>query len=74
LRFYHVREPPPNIRLGCAIEADFSLTFPISILARVVQGDADNRVRAIAKEVFNLTLVGWNRDSDDWCLNETGGS
>ncbi|BGP29311.1 hypothetical protein JCM10296v2_001050 [Rhodotorula toruloides] len=37
-------------------------------------GDADNRVRAIAKEVFNLTLVGWNRDSDDWCLNETGGS
>ncbi|POY73545.1 hypothetical protein BMF94_3483 [Rhodotorula taiwanensis] len=32
-------------------------------------GDADNRVRAIAEEVFGLTLVGWNRDSNDWCLN-----
>ncbi|GAA5860454.1 hypothetical protein JCM3774_000427 [Rhodotorula dairenensis] len=37
-------------------------------------GDADIRVRAIAKEVLGLTLVGWNRDSDDWCLNESGES
>ena len=25
-------------------------------------GDADARVRAIAEEVFGLTLVGWNRE------------
>ncbi|GAA5924808.1 uncharacterized protein JCM15063_005739 [Sporobolomyces koalae] len=32
-------------------------------------GDIDNRVRAIAQEVFGLTSVIWNIDSDDWCLN-----
>ncbi|GAA5979042.1 hypothetical protein JCM10908_002784 [Rhodotorula pacifica] len=37
-------------------------------------GDADARVRAIAEKVFGLTLVGWNEDSDDWCLNDAGGS
>ncbi|BGP37173.1 hypothetical protein JCM10450v2_001079 [Rhodotorula kratochvilovae] len=37
-------------------------------------GDADDRVRAIATEVFGLTLVGWNRDSNDWCLNEGAGA
>ncbi|TNY23989.1 hypothetical protein DMC30DRAFT_371950 [Rhodotorula diobovata] len=37
-------------------------------------GDADNRVRAIAEEVFGLTLVAWNRDSNDWCLNDNPGS
>ncbi|KAH8827372.1 carbohydrate esterase family 4 protein [Flagelloscypha sp. PMI_526] len=29
-------------------------------------GDADNRVRAIAKEVFGLTTVIWNHDTEDW--------
>ncbi|BGP22101.1 hypothetical protein JCM10295v2_000979 [Rhodotorula toruloides] len=37
-------------------------------------GDVDDRVRAIAREVFNLTLVGWNRDSNDWCLNSGPGA
>jgi chitin deacetylase len=37
------------------------------------QGDADNRVRAIAEEVFGMILVGWNRDSNDWCLNDGPG-
>ncbi|KPV76835.1 carbohydrate esterase family 4 protein [Rhodotorula graminis WP1] len=37
-------------------------------------GDADARVRAIAEEVFGLKLVGWNRDSNDWCLNDNPGS
>jgi chitin deacetylase len=31
-------------------------------------GDADNRVRAIASEVFGLTSVIWNRDTADWGL------
>ncbi|KAG8859305.1 hypothetical protein FRB96_004520 [Tulasnella sp. 330] len=29
-------------------------------------GDSDNRVRAIAKHVFGLTQVNWNKDTDDW--------
>ncbi|BGP22104.1 chitin deacetylase, carbohydrate esterase family 4 protein [Rhodotorula toruloides] len=37
-------------------------------------GDTDNRVRAIAEEVFGLTLVAWNRDSNDWCLNSGPGA
>ncbi|KAK4702848.1 chitin deacetylase, partial [Phenoliferia sp. Uapishka_3] len=37
-------------------------------------GDVDNRVRAIAKEVFGLTTVIWNQDTFDWCLTTTGSS
>ena len=48
--------------------------LPVDIFALpAAQGDADNRVRAIAEHVFGLTLVGWNQDSDDWCLNDSGG-
>ncbi|EAU84787.1 chitin deacetylase [Coprinopsis cinerea okayama7 len=32
-------------------------------------GDSDNRVRAIAKEVFGLETVIWNLDTDDWGLS-----
>jgi chitin deacetylase len=31
-------------------------------------GDVDNRVRAIARHVFGLTTVIWNRDALDWEL------
>ncbi|KZV97230.1 glycoside hydrolase/deacetylase, partial [Exidia glandulosa HHB12029] len=31
-------------------------------------GDMDNRVRAIASEVFGLTPVMWNRDTNDWAM------
>lgn len=39
-------------------------------------GDVDNRVRAIAKEVFGLTTVTWSQDPRDWCLagSDTTGS
>ncbi|TDL17330.1 glycoside hydrolase/deacetylase [Rickenella mellea] len=29
-------------------------------------GDIDNRVRAIAKQVFNMTAIIWNHDTGDW--------
>ncbi|GAA6064774.1 hypothetical protein JCM10212_006323 [Sporobolomyces blumeae] len=52
------------------------LIFDYSGLApaywRPPYGDVDNRVRAIAQEVFGLTTVIWNIDSDDWCLNSPG--
>jgi peptidoglycan/xylan/chitin deacetylase (PgdA/CDA1 family) len=35
-------------------------------------GDSDNRVRAIAKEIFGLTTVIWNYDSDDWNIGQQG--
>ncbi|KAI9000987.1 hypothetical protein BD414DRAFT_473280 [Trametes punicea] len=37
-------------------------------------GDADNRVRAIAKEVFGLTTIVWNQDTEDWSIGEAGGT
>ncbi|KAF8507591.1 hypothetical protein JB92DRAFT_3121702 [Gautieria morchelliformis] len=35
-------------------------------------GDSDNRVRAIAKTVFGLTQIDWNRDSEDWQIASGG--
>ena len=35
-------------------------------------GDTDNRVRAIASEIFGLTSVIWNRDTADWSLSSGG--
>jgi len=34
-------------------------------------GDSDTRVRAIAKEVFGLTTVVWNQDTNDWALSDS---
>ncbi|KAF8639775.1 hypothetical protein AX17_001035 [Amanita inopinata Kibby_2008] len=42
-------------------------------LWRPPYGDSDNRVRAIAKEVFGLSTVIWNHDTRDWSLT-TGGT
>ncbi|KAF7314997.1 Carbohydrate esterase family 4 protein [Mycena indigotica] len=33
-------------------------------------GDSDVRTRAIAKEVFGLTTVIWNKDTSDWGLTD----
>ncbi|KIY65692.1 carbohydrate esterase family 4 protein [Cylindrobasidium torrendii FP15055 ss-10] len=32
-------------------------------------GDADNRVRAIAQEVFGLQTILWNQDTEDWSMS-----
>ncbi|KAJ7808586.1 carbohydrate esterase family 4 protein [Mycena olivaceomarginata] len=34
-------------------------------------GDADNRIRAIAKYVFGMEMIVWNQDTEDWSLTET---
>ncbi|GMK54782.1 hypothetical protein CspeluHIS016_0113680 [Cutaneotrichosporon spelunceum] len=36
-------------------------------------GDVDNRVRAIAKGVFGMETVVWNKDTNDWKIG-TGGT
>ncbi|KAJ6606034.1 carbohydrate esterase family 4 protein [Mycena vulgaris] len=35
-------------------------------------GDSDARVTAIAREVFGLTTVIWNQDTEDWSLTSGG--
>lgn len=35
-------------------------------------GDLDNRVRDVAKKVFGLETVVWNRDSNDWKIAREG--
>jgi chitin deacetylase len=35
-------------------------------------GDADNRVRAIAKEIFGLQTIMWNQDTEDWSISQGG--
>lgn len=35
-------------------------------------GDTDNRVSAIAREVFGMTTVIWNQDTGDWSLSLNG--
>lgn len=35
-------------------------------------GDSDNRVGAIAKEVFGLQTILWNQDTEDWSMGEPG--
>jgi len=34
-------------------------------------GDTDARVSAIAKEVFGLTTIVWNQDTNDWSLTDS---
>lgn len=55
------------------IIADYSGGY-IPKFWRPPQGDIDNRVRAIAEEIFGLVNVLWNHDTNDWCLNDQGGS
>ncbi|KAH8830895.1 carbohydrate esterase family 4 protein [Flagelloscypha sp. PMI_526] len=37
-------------------------------------GDTDARVSAIAREVFGLTTVIWNQDSEDWTIGTPNGA
>ncbi|KAK7044325.1 carbohydrate esterase family 4 protein [Favolaschia claudopus] len=38
---------------------------------RVIRTDSDKRVTAIAKEVFGMTTIIWNQDTDDWSLTDS---
>ncbi|GAA6030049.1 hypothetical protein JCM8097_009230 [Rhodosporidiobolus ruineniae] len=58
--------------LGWTAQIIYDLSGFVPAFWRPPYGDADNRVRAIAEEVFGLTLVGWGEDSNDWCLDDSG--
>lgn len=58
------------VELGWTMQIIYDLTGGrVPKYWRPPQGDADNRVRAIAKEVFGMTVVFWNQDTEDWSLS-----
>lgn len=55
--------------LGWTLQIIFDLSGGrLPAFWRPPYGDVDNRVRAIAKNVFGLETVIWNQDTNDWCL------
>ncbi|KDN46776.1 carbohydrate esterase family 4 protein [Tilletiaria anomala UBC 951] len=60
--------------LGWTMQLIYEWTGKVPMYWRAPEGDLDARVRAIAKQVFGLQSVMWNRDADDWCLKDGGGS
>lgn len=60
--------------LGWTMQIIYDLTGYVPTSWRPPQGDIDNRVRAIAENVFGLKAVMWNAECNDWCLNGHGGS
>ncbi|PWN46670.1 glycoside hydrolase/deacetylase, partial [Violaceomyces palustris] len=60
--------------LGWTMQIIYDFSGYVPNTWRPPQGDVDNRVRAIASEVFGLKTILWNHDTNDWCLNDQGGS
>ncbi|GAA99836.1 carbohydrate esterase family 4 protein [Mixia osmundae IAM 14324] len=55
---------------GWCMQAIYDMSGKIPRLSRPPYGDIDNRVRAIANQVFGLTNVIWNQDTLDWTLTD----
>ncbi|KAK4703861.1 chitin deacetylase, partial [Phenoliferia sp. Uapishka_3] len=60
--------------LGWTAQIINDLSGIVPAFWRPPYGDLDNRVRAIAREVFGLYNIVWNQDTFDWCLIEGGGN
>jgi len=60
--------------LGWTMQIIYDVSSHLPKYYRPPFGDVDNRVRAIATHVFNMTAVMWNFDSWDWSLNQTWAS
>lgn len=60
--------------LGWTMQIIYDLSGRVPKYWRPPQGDIDNRVRAIAEQVFNLTAVMWDDECNDWCLHPNGSS
>lgn len=59
--------------LGWTSQIIFDETGLLPAFWRPPYGDVDERVRAIAREVFGLTTVIWDQDTFDWCLSDQVG-
>ncbi|KAK4056227.1 hypothetical protein OIO90_002670 [Microbotryomycetes sp. JL221] len=61
--------------LGWTMQIIYDRTGLLPSFWRPPFGDIDNRVRALARYVFNLQPAAiWNQDTNDWCLSEGVGS
>lgn len=60
--------------LGWNMQIIYDYSGRVPTLWRPPQGDVDNRVRAVAENVFNLTTVMWNAECNDWCIEANGNS
>lgn len=60
--------------LGWTMQIIYDLSGRVPKYWRPPQGDVDNRVRAIAEGVFNLTTVMWDAECNDWCIGDDGKS
>ncbi|CAO1631325.1 unnamed protein product [Parajaminaea phylloscopi] len=58
--------------IGWSMQLVYDYSGKMPLYWRAPEGDVDNRVFAIAKEVFGLQLVFWNRDPFDWCILNDG--
>ncbi|KAK0547311.1 hypothetical protein OC846_004909 [Tilletia horrida] len=56
--------------LGWTQQAILDFSGYLPSMWRGPTGDVDNRIRAIAEELFGLRHVSWNYDSDDWCVSQ----
>lgn len=56
--------------LGFTMRAIYDVTGRLPLFWRPPYGDTDNRVRVIAKEVFGMIPVLWNKDTNDWQIGE----
>ncbi|KAK0536271.1 hypothetical protein OC834_001251 [Tilletia horrida] len=57
--------------LGWTAQIIYDQTGFIPNCHRCPYGDVDNRVRAIAEELFGLYHVSWNHDTNDWCVSQS---
>ncbi|CAD6953199.1 unnamed protein product [Tilletia caries] len=57
--------------LGWTLQVILDLSGFLPSLWRGPLGDVDNRVRAIAEELFGLIHVSWNYDTNDWCFGQS---
>ncbi|CAD6884987.1 unnamed protein product [Tilletia controversa] len=57
--------------LGWTMQVIYDLSGNLPSIWRGPTGDVDNRVRAIAEELFGLTHVSWNYDTNDWCFGQS---
>ena len=60
--------------LGWTMQIIYDISGRVPKYWRPPQGDVDNRVRAIAEGVFNLTTVMWDAECNDWCIGDNGKS
>ncbi|KAK0527080.1 hypothetical protein OC834_004557 [Tilletia horrida] len=60
--------------LGWTMQIIYDKTGKIPSWWRAPMGDLDDRIRAIAMEVFGMRAVNWNADSNDWCMETSGSS